>query len=108
MWKLPASDAGRSLACIQGKTYVFMDMDNYEEVKVEKDPTWANFVAEGAEVEVQEFDGQIINVALPAAVTLKVAQTDPGVKGNTSQNATKPATMSTGLVLQVRMLPTPQ
>jgi len=59
------------------------------------------YIKEGDNIDLV-FDGDdIINVNLPAKVTLKVEQTDPGHRGNTATNATKPARMETGLEVQV-------
>ena len=59
------------------------------------------YIKEGENIDLV-FDGDdIININLPAKVILKVIQTDPGHRGNTATNATKPAKMETGLELQV-------
>jgi elongation factor P len=47
------------------------------------------------------YDGQVVGVELPAAVELKVAETEPGVQGDRVSGARKPATLETGLVVQV-------
>jgi elongation factor P len=59
------------------------------------------YIKEGDNIDLV-FDGDdIININLPVKVILKVVQTDPGYRGNTATNATKPAKMETGLELQV-------
>ena len=59
------------------------------------------YIKEGDNIDLV-FDGDdIININLPAKVTLNVVQTDPGHRGNTATNATKPAKMETGLEVQV-------
>ena len=60
-----------------------------------------DFMADGLHVEVVVFKGQPIDVNLPAHITVEVTQTDPGVRGDTASNVTKPATISTGAVVQV-------
>ncbi len=60
-----------------------------------------NFLDDGAAVEVIFFKGEPIDVSLPPHVVLEVTQTDPGVRGDTASNVNKPATLSTGAVIQV-------
>ena len=83
--------------------YIFMDNQTFNQVEVSellmKDEH--QYIKEGDNIDLV-FDGDdIINIKLPAKVTLNVLQTDPGHRGNTATNATKPAKMETGLELQV-------
>lgn len=86
-----------------GTDFVFMDLDTYEQVNVPGDAVGekGGFIKEGDTVKVLLYNGELIGVDLPANVNLSVAQTDPGVQGDRVSNATKPATMETGLVVQV-------
>eukprot|EP00213_Chloropicon_mariensis_P000538 CAMPEP_0197471872 /NCGR_PEP_ID=MMETSP1309-20131121/2893_1 /TAXON_ID=464262 /ORGANISM="Genus nov. species nov., Strain RCC998" /LENGTH=195 /DNA_ID=CAMNT_0043009923 /DNA_START=45 /DNA_END=629 /DNA_ORIENTATION=+ len=82
---------------MDGEQYVFMDMETYEETRLERDDSWAKFLKEGMEAGVLEWQGKVIGVELPRTVTLEVTQSDPGVKGNTkSGGGDKPATLETG------------
>ncbi len=79
-----------------------MDMNTYEETRLEKDDSWAKFLKEGMEAGVLEWGGKVVGVELPRTVSLQVAQTDPGVKGNTKgSGGDKPATLETGHVVTV-------
>lgn len=59
------------------------------------------YLKENMECEGLVHDGTVISVELPQFVELKVTQTDPGLKGDTAQGGTKPATLETGAVVQV-------
>jgi len=59
------------------------------------------FLKDGQELEVLMHNGNLVSVELPIAVQLEVVQTEPGFKGNTATGGTKPATMETGVVVQV-------
>ncbi|HMG44764.1 MAG TPA: elongation factor P [Acidimicrobiales bacterium] len=86
-----------------GDDYVFMDNTSYEQVQV--GPTSlgdaANYVVDGATMQLQFYNGEIIGTELPAAVELTVAETEPGIQGDRVSGARKPATLETGLVVQV-------
>lgn len=86
---------------LEGSDYVFMDMTSYEEVRIEEDSEWSKYLKEGMVVQVMEWNGKVISVDLPNTVELEVVETDPGVKGNTAQGGSKPATLETGAVVQV-------
>ena len=85
-----------------GNLYYFMD-ESYELIPVEKDVLGdlALFLREDQECIFWYHKGDLIRVVLPEAVTLKVIKAEPGVKGDTAGSATKPATLETGLVVQV-------
>ena len=88
---------------MQGSTYVFMDMETYEEVRVARDDAWAKWLSEGMTCTVLFFNGAVISVDPPEHATLKVTHTEPGIKGDTKSGAAmKPATVETGADLQVR------
>ena len=84
--------------------YNFMDNETYEQIVINEDLiNNAKLMKEGIEVEVL-FDAtkQLpMTVELPQKVTLKVTYTEPGMKGNTATNATKPATLETGAEIRV-------
>jgi elongation factor P len=86
-----------------GDAYVFMDNTDYEQVSSSRQAlgSAANFLKEGDSALIQFYDGEMIGVDLPAAVELTVTQTEPGVQGDRVSGARKPATLETGITLQV-------
>ncbi|MGQ0670984.1 MAG: elongation factor P [Actinomycetota bacterium] len=86
-----------------GEGFVFMDLDSYEQHSVPAGVIGdaSSYLTEGASAMVARHEGNPISVELPAAVALAVAKTDPGVKGDRVSGALKPATLETGLVVQV-------
>jgi elongation factor P len=86
-----------------GDSFVFMDVHTGDQKMVPRSvmENEALFLADGMNVEVTLLEGRAIGVELPAYVELQVTQTDPGIKGDTASGATKPATLSTGAVVQV-------
>ncbi len=83
--------------------YVFMDNSSYEQVHVGPaalgDAT--NYIVDGSTMVLQFYKDEIIGTDLPAAVELAVTQTEPGIQGDRVSGARKPATLETGLVVQV-------
>ncbi len=81
----------------------FMDQTSFEQLSLSEELLGedANFLVENMEVKVCLFNDRAVGIELPKSVVLKVAQTDPGFKGNTVSNTFKPATMETGYVVQV-------
>ena len=86
-----------------GEDFVFMDLETYEQMHVAGDNVGdkGGYIKEGDTVKVLLYNGELIGVDLPANVNLTIAQTDPGVQGDRVSNATKPATLETGLVVNV-------
>ena len=86
-----------------GDDFVFMDNESYEQHHVPSAILGdaAKFLTEGATALVPMYKGGAIGVELPASVVLTVQSTDPGVKGDRVSGALKPATLETGLVVQV-------
>ena len=86
-----------------GSDYVFMDSSTYEQISVGPaalgDAT--NYIVDGSTVVLQFYKDEIIGTDLPAAVELTVAETEPGIQGDRVSGARKPATLETGLVVQV-------
>lgn len=86
-----------------GDTYHFMDLESYEqkELSAELLGKQAGFLKENMDITVMRHDGRVVEVELPISVELRVASTEPGLKGDSSRAGTKPATMETGAVVQV-------
>jgi elongation factor P len=92
-----------------GDDVVFMDEQNYEQFSLARE-TVADalaFVMPSSSVQMLTVDGKPSGVQLPAAVELAVSDTEPGVKGDTVSNVTKPATLETGAVVQVPLFVNP-
>ncbi len=92
-----------------GTDYVFMDTSSYEQLQVETGMLGeaASYLKEGDDAVLQFFGAEIIGVDLPAAVELTVAETEPGLQGDRVSGARKPATLETGLVIQVPLFVNP-
>jgi elongation factor P len=86
-----------------GSDYVFMDTSSYEQMQAAPEllGTAPDYLKEGDEANLQMYNDEIVGVDLPASVELKVIETEPGEKGDRVSGARKPATMETGLVIQV-------
>ena len=86
-----------------GELWYFMDPQTYEQIgaddKAMSDAK--NWIKEQEPCEVTTWNGNPISVTPPNHVVLRVAETEPGVKGDTATGATKPATLETGAVIQV-------
>jgi elongation factor P len=86
-----------------GDDYVFMDNESYDQINVGR-PTLgdtANYLLEGANAVLLMYGDEVIGTDIPAAVVLTVTETEPGIQGDRVSGATKPATLETGLVVQV-------
>lgn len=83
--------------------YCFMDNQTYEQVFITEDKIGdlKNFLLENIDVDVMFYNGQAIGIELPTTVNLRVVKSDPGMKGDTATGATKPATLETGLTVNV-------
>lgn len=81
----------------------FMDEKTYEQFEISREIAGnaVNYLVEGNDVDIQNINDEPFNVKLPPKVNLKVEATDPGVKGDTASGGSKPATLETGLVVQV-------
>jgi len=86
-----------------GGLYYFMDSETYEMVPVGKEdlPESFQFVKEDFVCKILSYKGNVFGVEPPTTVTLQVTQTDPGFRGDTATNVTKPATLETGAVIKV-------
>ena len=86
-----------------GDTYYFMNMQDYEQIELDKSTIGddAKFLKENLEVEIIFFEGEMLGMNLPDKVVMKIVATEDAVKGNTSSSAMKNATLETGMVVQV-------
>jgi elongation factor P len=86
-----------------GDQHVFMDNESYDQielptVQIERE---LKFLKENMEVHIMMYGSETIGVELPNSVILEVTETEPGIKGDTASGGTKPATVETGLIVQV-------
>ena len=86
-----------------GEYYYFMNTENYEQMHFTKDILGDGvlYLTPQLRVNVEFYEGRPISVELPPSVEMTVMETEPGLKGATVSNVTKPAKMETGLVVQV-------
>jgi len=86
-----------------GEYYYFMNTENYEQMHLMKDLLGdaTQYLIPQLKVKVEFYEGKPLGVELPASVDLLVVETEPGLKGATVSNVTKPAKTETGLVVQV-------
>ncbi|GAB5053117.1 elongation factor P [Pediococcus ethanolidurans] len=86
-----------------GDNFVFMDNKTYEQLEVPADNLSAekDYLVENMEVSVIMFGDETLGVDLPNTVNLKVTDTEPGIRGDTATGGSKPATLETGLIVQV-------
>ncbi len=87
----------------EGADFVFADAQTGEQTTVPGDKIGddSRWLSEGLDVDVTLFKGEPIGVSLPSHVVLQISSTEPGTRGDTSNGATKPATLSTGAVVNV-------
>ncbi len=86
-----------------GEYFYFMNTENYEQMHLTKELLGdaTDFLIPQLKVSVEFYEGKAISVELPPTVDMTVVETEPGLKGATVSNVTKPAKMETGLVVQV-------
>lgn len=86
-----------------GDTYVFMDTEDYEQRELGREMLGENvkWLKEGENVQFALYKGKIVDMEVPKAVDRRVVQTDPGLRGDTAQGGSKPATIEGGAVVQV-------
>ncbi|WP_067932953.1 elongation factor P [Alicyclobacillus kakegawensis] len=86
-----------------GDQYTFMDTETYEQIQIQKSQLEyeLNFLKENMNCYVVLHEGQTIGIDLPNTVELEVSRTEPGIKGDTAQGGSKPATLETGYTLSV-------
>ena len=83
--------------------YYFMDTDTYDQIPLPHDlvEDVSKFLKEGTEIKIIFHGTTAIDIEMPPFIKLEIAQTDPGVKGDTAQGGSKPATLETGAVVSV-------
>ena len=88
-----------------GDTYFFMNMDTFEQLELSADQVGdnKNYLIENMNVYVILYEGELLGIDLPDKVEFTVVETEPAVRGNTTNNALKDATVETGLVVKVPM-----
>lgn len=86
-----------------GDTHVFMDNETYEQTEIPANQIQdeLKFMLENMEVKIITFGAEVLGVELPKTVELVVKETEPGIKGDTASGGSKPATMETGVVVNV-------
>ena len=86
-----------------GESYVFMNNETYDQMEIpaEKLENQIKFLKEGLEITVTMYEGEIIGITLPEKVEYEVTETTEAVKGNTTNNAQKDATIETGYTIKV-------
>lgn len=86
-----------------GDSYYFMNTENYEQIHLHKDVVGgrAQYLVPDVMLKVEFYEGRPIGVQLPPTVDLEVIETEPGIKGASATNVTKPARLETGLIVQV-------
>ncbi len=87
----------------EGDNYVFMNTDNYEQTYISAKflEDMAGYMLPNSKVSVSFIEGKPVSVELPPKVTLKVTETEPGIKNATATNVLKPATLETGIKVGV-------
>ena len=92
-----------------GDLYYFMDMESYEMTPINKDVLGDNFkfVKENMTCKIMSYKGSVFGVEPPNFVELEVTESDPGVKGDTATNVTKPAILETGAEIKVPLFINP-
>ena len=86
-----------------GDLYYFMDNETYEQLPINKEDLgdMLRFLKENMNVKILSFKGKVFAIEPPLFVELEITYTEPGFSGNTSTNATKPATLETGATINV-------
>ena len=92
-----------------GDLYYFMDMESFEMTPINKEVLGESFkfVKENMPCKIMSYKGNVFGVEPPNFVELEVTQTDPGFKGDTATNVTKPATLETGAEIKVPLFINP-
>jgi elongation factor P len=86
-----------------GEDFMFMDSTNYDQISLSKQTVGdaVDYLLENADVIVAMNEGNPLFIELPASVELKITYTEPGLQGDRSSGGTKPATVETGITVQV-------
>jgi elongation factor P len=83
--------------------YHFMDLDTYDQISLSAEEVGEarDFLKENTEVEILFIESSPVTVELPNFIEIRIAKTDPGIRGDTASGGSKPATLETGAVIQV-------
>ena len=83
--------------------YHFMDLDTYDQISLSAEEVGEarDFLKENTEVEILFIEDSPVTVELPNFIEIRIAKTDPGIRGDTASGGSKPATLETGAVIQV-------
>lgn len=86
-----------------GDNHVFMDNETYDQIELTAAQIEyeLKFLKEGMEVHIIQYESEVLGVQLPITVELEVTETEPGIKGDTASGGSKPATLETGITVQV-------
>ena len=86
-----------------GSLYYFMDQESFEQMPLTAGQLGdaLDYLKEGNSVEVTSYKGEVVGIELPITVDLEITETEPGFKGDTATGGSKPATLETGLTIQV-------
>ena len=86
-----------------GDTYVFMNMETYEQLELTEEQVGENknYLIENLMVNVIQYEGELLGINLPDKIEFTVTETEPAVKGNTTNNALKDAVVETGMKVRV-------
>jgi elongation factor P len=86
-----------------GDFYYFMDQATFEQIPISDEQLGyaLHYLKEGVVVQISRYEGEAIGIALPITLELKIAETGPAFKGDTASGGTKPATLETGIIVQV-------
>ncbi len=92
-----------------GENFCFMNTENYEQVLLTKEVLGDTmlYITPNSKVKVSFYEGNTVGIELPASVTLKIIETDPGTKGDTVTNVFKPAKLETGFTTKVPLFVNP-
>jgi len=87
----------------EGDSWVFMDTETYEQISIPESnlEDAPKYLKENMTMGIVFYQGDVIGVDLPKQVELKVVETEPGIKGDTASGGSKPATLETGVIVQV-------
>ena len=91
---------------LEGEDYHFMNMDTYDQISIPKSTIEdeSQFLIEGSKVEILYYKSRPVNIDLPNFVEAEITICDPGIKGNTANGGSKPATISSGATVQVPLI----
>jgi len=85
--------------------YYFMDQNSFDQIPISREQLGdtLDYLKEGLTIRLSRYEGQTIGVELPITVDLEITETGPSFKGDTASSGTKPATLETGITVQVPM-----